>query len=210
MPTLTQTSVVKINKDILNVNLTPYREYLSWNTAAEKWFVEETQYKLLNFVAKQIALFPHIIETSPYIADLGTLYGASALALGADNPHSYIRTYDIINHIPAGELSCKDLGNIAVVHADCLLHINEFTDADLIHLDIDPHDGIQEQRLLDLLIRNDFKGLLICDDIHLSASMESFWDRINLKKFDITHLGHWSGTGIVVFNDKVLDVEIEK
>jgi hypothetical protein len=29
--------------------------------------------------------------------------------------------------------------------------------------------------------------------------MKNFWDRIEEKKYDITNIGHWSGTGLVIF-----------
>ena len=36
--------------------------------------------------------------------------------------------------------------------------------------------------------------------------MENFWRNINLKKYDLTQYGHFSGTGVVIMNS---DIEFE-
>ena len=63
------------------------------------------------------------------------------------------------------------------------------------------HDGKFENAFYQL-IRHDYKGILIVDDIHYNAEMERFWSKITEHKEDITEIGHYSGTGIVYFNDK--------
>jgi predicted O-methyltransferase YrrM len=42
----------------------------------------------------------------------------------------------------------------------------------LILLDIDPHDGIQEAKFLDILRRIQYQGIVIMDDIHLNPAMD--------------------------------------
>ncbi len=37
------------------------------------------------------------------------------------------------------------------------------------------------------------------DDIKLNKSMVNYWDSIKEEKFDISHVGHHSGTGLVIF-----------
>jgi hypothetical protein len=37
------------------------------------------------------------------------------------------------------------------------------------------------------------------DDIHLNDDMKLFWNNITEEKYDLTSIGHWSGTGLVVF-----------
>jgi len=63
------------------------------------------------------------------------------------------------------------------------------------------------------LFENNYEGIILFDDIFLEKghtannydttyqSMKIFWNKIPDKyKLDITHLGHWSGTGLVSFN----------
>ena len=60
--------------------------------------------------------------------------------------------------------------------------------ADLIFIDVDPHEGIVEYDMLLWLKENNFKGLILFDDIHLGPghmgitsgnSMQQFWDKID-------------------------------
>ena len=37
------------------------------------------------------------------------------------------------------------------------------------------------------------------DDIHLSRQMDNFWDGLKNDKYDLTEIGHHSGTGIAIF-----------
>ena len=38
------------------------------------------------------------------------------------------------------------------------------------------------------------------DDINLNEAMWKFWASIKQTKSEITRIGHWSGTGIVLFD----------
>ena len=78
--------------------------------------------------------------------------------------------------------------------------------AKIILLDIDPHDGVTEDYFYNRLLDFDFKGFLICDDIHINDGMMNFWNSIKKQKFDITDIGHWSGTGLVNFSDEIIEI----
>ena len=95
-----------------------------------------------------------------------------------------------------------------VLHVE-LERIAEIASADLVLLDVSPHDGDKEQKFFDELRRRSFEGILILDDIYwkLDKGMTSFWESITLKKIDVTAIGHYTGTGIVVFNPDKWDVE---
>lgn len=93
---------------------------------------------------------------------------------------------------------------------------------DIILIDIDPHEGILEKNMLDWLKENDYKGIILFDDIHLGLGhtannyrstenkMSDFWKNIDDKiKIDLTKVGHWSGTGLVSFNLKDYDIELD-
>ena len=59
------------------------------------------------------------------------------------------------------------------------------------------HTGTIERIFLDHIKAVGFKGILILDDIHLNNEMMSFWDDITDTKFNITSIGHCTGTGVV-------------
>jgi len=77
----------------------------------------------------------------------------------------------------------------------------EFLQVLLFFLDIDPHEGKDEYVFYEWLRDNNYKGVLICDDIHhFEAMRNNFWSKIpNEFKTDLTSQGHWSGTGKVQF-----------
>lgn len=89
-----------------------------------------------------------------------------------------------------------------------------FLASKLIFLDIDPHDGWQEKIVTDFLIENDWKGIMVCDDIgtgkeiHNShPDMLTWWDSVNVKKYNIADniYSAGTGTGIICFdNQKVI------
>jgi hypothetical protein len=75
----------------------------------------------------------------------------------------------------------------------------------LIFLDIDPHHGIMEFEFYEWLVKHDYKGTLIFDDIlHFEKMRENLWFKIHHpNKIDLTSIGHWSGTGVVDFSKRI-------
>jgi hypothetical protein len=49
------------------------------------------------------------------------------------------------------------------------------------------------------LVSIGYTGYLLLDDIHLNFEMERFWGSITKEKYDITNIGHLTGTGVVYF-----------
>lgn len=143
------------------------------------------------------AYYAHLstkLKAGAKISDLGTLQGLSALALSY-NPKVNVISYDIdlSKNIVAGK------ENIKFVEGDMFDHLDEILKSDLILVDVDPHDGLQEERFLDLLIDNSYKGITIWDDIHHNVEMATFWQRVKVDKVDVTSKGHHSGTGMIEF-----------
>lgn len=163
-------------------------------------------------------LIAHLSDQCPdgvNVVDVGTYMGFSATAL-AHNSKVNVVTYDLVDHlstvVAAGKKTCTTLPNVISKFKNILTHEGELKHivdtAPLVVLDVDPHDGVQEVDIIRALIEHDYKGIVVCDDIHLNEPMENFWRWVPLKKIDVTQLGHWSGTGIIVFDEDVLDVNV--
>lgn len=167
-----------------------YYEYMGLGSGTE-------HYRLLSSISRQL-------PDGSKIADLGTLYGSSAVAL-SENPNVLIDTYDT-HRLFSNERQFPS--NITYYQKSCQDAIEDISNALVVLLDIDPHDGEAELEFIGLLKQNGFKGLLICDDIKLNDEMKSFWSDIDntLKKVDVSEYGHWSGTGIVVFDPSTIDI----
>ena len=65
-------------------------------------------------------------------------------------------------------------------------------------IDID-HTGKNEQLMLDFLVEIGWQGFLLFDDIYFNKEMNDLWNSIRHKKCDLTKIGHFSGTGMVLF-----------
>ena len=126
------------------------------------------------------------------IYDIGTYKGLSALALSS-NEKNLIISYDIEYHV---EIHRPDNVEFRIGN---FYRDYEMLKSPLIMFDIDPHNGLDETNFVDNLIRIGYKGTVIFDDIHLNEGMQKFWDSITQEKFDLTSVGHWSGTGKVIF-----------
>lgn len=197
---------LRIDSGVHAVDLAPYAQY----TASPYFTLPAGQehYGLLAYLSGQL-------PPGSLVADLGTLQAASAVAL-ATNPDVRVRSYDLSLQ-PQVVTQCK-LPNVEFTEANCLDCVADFADASLIVLDIDPHDGKQERKLCDYLVCHNFRGLLICDDIRLNDAMAIWWSGVGeldqdmplgYRVVDLTPYGHWSGTGLVVFDPETVDVEVE-
>lgn len=140
-------------------------------------------YKLLGFLAN---------ATEGAICDIGTYKGASALALSHGGNQVY--TFDVSDMVA---LNPKP-GNINIIryHKDTLF--SGWLKSSLIMLDT-IHDGIHERKVIEYLIENNWKGVLVLDDIHAFPEQNKLWNDITLRKEDVSHIGHHSGTGIIYF-----------
>ena len=166
------------------------------------------------------------------IVDLGTLYGKSAAAL-AYNKSNTVYTYDIKRREEAVNLFEKEeLKNIKYIIGNCIednwsgtanfLTKSDkeiFLSSELIFLDVDPPDGNvkgeQEDKVLNFLISNNWKGVLVCDDIgaewvdeyrsatYTTLPIREWWESINLPKFNvINNYSSPTGTGIICFDNQ--------
>jgi hypothetical protein len=88
----------------------------------------------------------------------------------------------------------------------------DWNSIDIIMIDVDPHDGIKEREFVDFLYNKNWKGILVLDDILPNwpviipganpVAMNEWWMSIEEEKYDVSDIGHFSGTGIVNIGNK--------
>lgn len=139
------------------------------------------------------------------IIDAGTYQGLSAAHL-AVNTSNKIVSYDIEDKNVNLEWISKP--NITFKKMAVLDDLEFVLCSDLIFLDIDPHDGIQEQLISDALIKRNYTGVVIADDIHYFEGMRTWWKSLPGIKIDLTSLGHFSGTGLWILPSTKVDISI--
>ena len=131
------------------------------------------------------------------IVDIGTHFGYSALALsGGSNRVLSFDIADLKQVVLPPSVECKIVNILDEPSAFPL-------DAKLALLDIDPHSGGEERRIVEMLKERGWRGRLVCDDIHLNNGMREFWDwaqqQDGVTAMDLTKEGHVTGTGLLTF-----------
>ena len=133
------------------------------------------------------------------ILDVGSRTGGSALAL----------SYNEKNHVISYDLQEQGASNIK--KDNITWKIKDFRNDDtldydrisIIMIDVDPHDGVQEEEMFLFLEEKEWQGLVLLDDIGPQwPEIEDFWNRITFPKLDVSDVGHMSGTGAVSFDSK--------
>lgn len=165
----------------------------------------QEHYRLLAYISSQL-------PPNSTVYDIGTYLGYSALALSYNSQVKVI-TYDITDHLtPERKEVLRSHPNIEYRIGDCINDAHDIVkNTKVVLIDVDPHDGIKEANILSSLVRNDFKGLIIFNDIQLNQEMHDFWTNLNIpgtKKIDATVCGHNSGTGLLVWDDSGFDFAI--
>ena len=165
----------------------------SWSQSAG-----HTEYKLYSYLSK-------LIPDNSIILDIGTYYGGSALALSA-NPTQTVLSYDIEQFSTHDNLK-KD--NIQLFIKNFMEEDYNWNNIHLIMIDVSPHDGLQEPPMIDYIINQGFEGLIILDDISdMFPGMLTMWDSLPYEKYQVTDIGHFSGTGILNIGNK-FEIEIK-
>ena len=135
------------------------------------------------------------------IFEIGTCGGVSALAFSS-NPSNQVHTFDIVN-VRSPELT--DISNIHFYIEDIIEHPEhheKLLSSPFIFYDT-THDGPLEKQFYDFLVNNNYKGILLLDDIYYTDGIKMFWNHIQTPKIDITKYGHETGTGVVMFNNEI-------
>ena len=178
------------NEELDNIDLFPYSQKIN--------SLEYQQYFMSKSGQEHYRLLAHISQTNDLvdILDVGTLKGCSALAFSV-NSKNKVRSFNVLNEL---DLNYTPLNAEFII--DNVLNGNYnsvILGSKYIMLDT-YHDGTFEKEFYDYLISINYKGYLLLDDIHLNFEMKRFWDSITKEKYDISNLGHITGTGLVIFN----------
>jgi len=178
------------NEELDNIDLFPYSQKIN--------SLEYQQYFMSKSGQEHYRLLAHISQTNDLvdILDVGTLKGCSALAFSV-NSKNKVCSFNVLNQL---DLNNRPLNAEFII--DNVLNGNYnsvILGSKYIMLDT-YHDGTFEKEFYDYLISINYKGYLLLDDIHLNFEMERFWGSIDKEKYDITNIGHLTGTGLVIFN----------
>ena len=156
-------------------------------------------YKLLTYLTRRL--------NNAIIVELGTHNGTSSLCL-CDNILNKVITFDVrdLYSVKKQPINLtRRVGNIFEMDSSILLK------SDLIFLDT-AHNGDFEKEIYLYLLNNEYKGILLLDDIFFNDEMVQFWNFINIKKYDISSIGHGGkhpspsglcGTGLVDFSNTI-------
>jgi hypothetical protein len=176
--------------------------YTTWSTFAKYFAEKKEHYPMLSHLSWQL-------ERGETVVDVGTFLGFSALAL-SHNQTAHVITYDLESKIPrtSEQLTPLHRHTIDFRIGDVLADLPSLLHAPFMFLDTN-HDGTFEKQFVQELQRLDYKGIVLCDDIALNDQMKEFWDGITLPKLDLTSVGHWSGTGAIMFDSTTTMITLQ-
>ena len=179
------------------------------------------QYRLLSYLSTLL--------DGETILDVGSFQGGSAIALSHNKNNNVISVdinYQIDKKIKLPNVMFLE-GNILNLKEELIKYKDGFRDyssgfeygEEIIHkskliLYDTVHNGIVERQFHDYLIKSNWSGVCIWDDTkyksngNIRKGMSVFWDSIKNEKEDVTKYAHWTGTGIVWYNqDKDINLK---
>jgi len=191
---------------------------------------DNEHYRLLHAVARQVVSRTPSEDPTPtpfksQIIDIGSHHGlsmsallAGCLAAESNNTSGMPRASVVcFDREPWKKQLAPDALAFATQHGVDVKpsHVDFFSCTDeflrtsaIVAIDVEPHDGQYERRIIERLMCAGFRGIAVVDEIRATSAMASMWKWIPLKKLDVTDLAHWSGTGIVVFDPSYIDVVV--
>lgn len=151
----------------------------------QPWFnlpAGKEHYRLLAYISS--------LYENETLLDIGSYLGDSAHALAYGDNDVY--SYDV------EERGNESHDRIRFRYGNFLEQKERVLKAPFILIDT-YHNGDFEQEVVEGLDAIGYKGLVMWDDINLNGSMKEFWSSLDKEKYDLTHIGHHSGTGLVVW-----------
>jgi predicted O-methyltransferase YrrM len=146
------------------------------------------------------------------IIEIGSRFGRSGVAL-AFNPNNKVKSFDILEQGASQIIRDNLTFSIGdILSPDVKREPGKWDHVDIVMIDVDPHDGIKEREFLSFLEEIKWEGLLILDDILPNwprivpgadpEAMNAWWNGLTYDKYDVSDVGHFSGTGVVNIGNK--------
>lgn len=188
---------------------------------------------LLHHLATKYSEQPTSTCPRRHLVDIGTRYVASSLAMASALPtHPKVFTFDIPTSMERVlafrgkseeqwqtavkaqnmDITFHNLDLLAVSDDDFRKYMNTW----MIMLDTfhEPYTVPFEREWIKRLVdAKFFKGILLLDDIHLNPEMEKWWTELKNNAvrdgyivYDVTKVGHKSGTGILDFSGGLVTI----
>lgn len=174
------------NTDLTEIKLLTHYGYHDWDLTPGK-----SEYCLYSYLSNCFS--------GTTILDIGTGGGGSSKAFGS-NLNNKIISFDLSvrREIPNSKNIEYRLGQFI---EDKTI---DYSNVSIIMIDVDPHDGIKEPIMVDYLKSINWSGLLLLDDIkfYRFPDLEKYWNDLPHEKYDLTDIGHDSGTGLINFGNK--------
>jgi hypothetical protein len=208
---MTSITAIEFNKSLLDTFSMQNQDYL----------VDQTYYELPSGEAEyRLYSYMSTFVNGATILDIGTSQGRSAVAL-SHNPANHVISYDIQDHIHSREYKLFSKSNMEFHIRNVLDDITpEFVSnghqkkpVQLVMIDI-CHYGTVERQIMDKLYACGFRGLVLLDDIHhpdpsMREPMEKLWADLPWPKWDVSAVGHYSGTGLVSMQTSALSLDLK-
>jgi hypothetical protein len=152
----------------------------------QTWLHMEAGYEHYRLLAYISTLFKN-----KTLLDIGTYKGDSSTALTYSGKNKVI-SFDLKDHLEYVNPNVKyNIGNILdfpdIVKSASFILLDTF------------HEGEFEMEFINFLNKINYKGLVMFDDIKLNEPMQNVWNSINKEKYDLTNIGHQTGTGLAVW-----------
>jgi predicted O-methyltransferase YrrM len=181
------------NEELNSIDLYKYTNLIPIDLDYYKYMLSDSgreHYRLLAYIS---SLFEN-----EKLLDIGTNRGFSAIAL-ADNKLNKVVSYDLEEYNTIAKIKNNPMYQNIEFKLGDFLELESLNDTKFIMLDT-AHDGYYEEKVINHLKKISWSGLLLMDDInHTFVKLTEVWNSVELEKYDLTKLGHYSGTGLVVF-----------
>lgn len=195
-----------------------------WPQHAQLLTKDNEHYKLLWHLTRQIteAAAQSSINNTIDLVDVGSSACLSVAAIAAGLSEDRIKnvritTYDRaglltdqVKQLPDSALSCAAARSVRIKPPgiDLLMDASlDVSNAYLVAIDVEPHDGQYERSIIEHLMNEGYRGLIVIDEIRMNTAMANLWKWVPLKKIDVTEIAHWSGTGIAICDPTFIDVK---